>query len=250
VTEDERKFTSYGVLPTEGNSKSGLGYVNVTTINNQKVQNGEICWRKLFASSIRNGNLEAGAGIDSKCRMSMKMILEVLSTMFSSDLDGVRVNLIYCGKFYSENLPSCSNQVKLCNRERMLICLKLFYVCLLMLILMISEVLKKLMKLGAKTLGCEFCLSKDFCSDDCSEGEENIIFLESWKKELQYEKSRLIDYNIWFEFIRPEEQSCAVPSWFSIFIFPSPSLSKSNNCPKKHPPAIVGQWSPSSSEDG
>jgi hypothetical protein len=88
------------------------------------------------------------------------------------------------------------------------------------------------------------CLNESLLKGDV-EREQNVdIYLN--RKGLVYSKGRL------FEFCYIESDLFSSMSGkisHSLFV-PSGSQSKSNNYAKKHPPVIVGQRSPSSSEDG
>jgi hypothetical protein len=249
-TEGEREFSSYGVLSTEGNSQSGLGYANGKNINNQKVQYEGVCWSNLFASSVRNEGLEAGAETDCKFRVTRRMRLVMISSVIDPVLDGVLVERFYCEKFYPKVSNIQDNRRKFVQEE-VVKYLWLLTVYSILLILFLSEAFKKLRRLGARTIGYEFIDLKEDYQFGCS-GEEFLFGYSkgNWKKELHYRMSRLINDEFCLEFSLNEEQPKEVSSWFSIFLFPCRSQSKSNNYLKKHQPVIVGQWSPSSSEDG
>jgi hypothetical protein len=61
-----------------------------------------------------------------------------------------------------------------------------------------------------------------------------------------YTSSKVI--NFWY-FNSRNNSKMGIVVFFTL-LAPSGSQLKSNNYVKKHPPVIVGQWSPSSSEDG
>jgi hypothetical protein len=96
VTEGERKIGPYEVISSEDKMfQSGLGYVMEETRNNQKVQKGDACWRKLLASLVRKEDLEAEATTDFVFRVLTEMNLAELSSMLDFELDGVMMASIY-----------------------------------------------------------------------------------------------------------------------------------------------------------
>jgi hypothetical protein len=154
--------------------QSELGYIMEGTRNNQKVQKGNVCWRNLLVSFVRKEDLETGAKTDFILRVLTDMNLTELSSMFNFELDGVILASIYSeGRNFMIKGASCSFYVKQVNLDNILRILMLICAYLIVVIIKLSEALKKMMRSGAKAIGVEYFVPKNVWSSDCS--GENIV---------------------------------------------------------------------------
>jgi hypothetical protein len=88
------------------------------------------------------------------------------------------------------------------------------------------------------------CLKEKFSKDFYKEKQKFGIYLN--RRDLVYTKGQMLEFYYFDSNIFSSKRGKLSYSAFA----PSRSQFKSKSYPKKHPPVIVGQWSPSSSEDG
>jgi hypothetical protein len=220
------------------------------TNNNQKVQGGGFCWRNLFASFVRNEDLEAGARADLFLRVLTEMFLAVFSWINNLNLEGDRLALVYReGLNVAFEGFNCYLFQRHDDQKEFEKNMSALIIWLLVVIIVISKVMKVMMKAGAMAIGVEYYMSREVNSSDCSEGEfYGEVILLRWKKELHFRKSRLVNKKTLISVNQPDEQSTNNSILLSII---SRGSSKSNmfyQIDQRH--EHIGSEASSSSEDG
>jgi hypothetical protein len=193
LTEGERRVLSYEILSTESGGKShyGLGYFILLINNNQTVQGDGTRCKKLFASFIREEDLEAGVSTDFVLRVLMKGIQVELPKMVSSNLDEENFASDICENVcYLEEKLSYKVVFNWLNPNGFRRLRKVICICLFGVSFIVFETLRRTAKENLRRGEILITVS----GDNCSIGNIQMKgFIIMWKKELRFRKGRLIN---------------------------------------------------------